>query len=185
MEEEGQHLFDENERTNFIKVISSFKFYRSVSHIFPILKVAQCDICFFCRKSSIKRIDERVCYVSTLPYKQQTMLAKYVSNLNATKECVDANNRVIEKMLSNVVNLFINSKSNIEQDELNYIIQDPDSDKVHITLKQIARDWSDLGADEREQCYKPIIAELMQHFDPTKSQLRVVSETHDFTMVIF
>lgn len=131
----------------------------------------------FFRKSSLKRIDERACYVSTLSYKQQKLLAKYVSNLNATKECVDSNNRVIEKMLSNVENLFINSKSNIEQQELSYIVQDPDSDKVHITLKQIARDWSDLGADEREQCYKPVIEELMKNFDPTsqKSQFRVVS----------
>lgn len=80
-------------------------------------------------------------------------------------------------MLSNVDNLFINSKSNIEQQELSYIVQDPDSDKVHITLKQIARDWSDLGANEREQCYKPIVDELMKRLDPSsqKSQFRVVS----------
>lgn len=135
------------------------------------------------RKSSLKRIDERVCYVSTLPYKQQKLLTKYVNSLNATKECVDANSRVIEKMLSNEIvnNLFINSKSNIEQEELSYIVQDPDSDKVHITLKQIARDWSDLGAGERDQCYKPCIDELLKHFDPTsqKHQFRVVSNNTD------
>lgn len=114
-----------------------------------------------------------------MPYKQQKLLTKYVSNLNATKECVDLNNRVIEKMLANVENLFINSKSNIEQQELSYIVQDPDSDKVHITLKQIARDWSALGADERDQCYKPVVEELMKHFDPNsqKSQFRVVSDS--------
>lgn len=44
-------------------------------------------------------------------------------------------------------------------------IADPDSDKVHITLKQIVRDWTDLGAKERDQSYKPILDELKEHFD--------------------
>lgn len=43
--DEGEHFFDEAERTNFIKVISSFKFYRSVGE--SSKKVVLCDICFF------------------------------------------------------------------------------------------------------------------------------------------
>jgi carnosine N-methyltransferase len=44
-------------------------------------------------------------------------------------------------------------------------IADPDSDKVHVTLKQIVRDWTDLGAAERNESYKPILDELKEHFD--------------------
>lgn len=40
--------------------------------------------------------------------------------------------------------------------------------KVQVTLKQIARDWSTDGADERKQCYKPIIDEIEKFFDPEK-----------------
>ena len=77
-------------------------------------------------------------------------------------------------MLSNVDNLFINTKSNIEQQDI--VCIDPDSDKVHTTLKQIVRDWTDLGLEEREQCYKPILDELMTHFDVSqKNQFKVVS----------
>jgi hypothetical protein len=49
--------------------------------------------------------------------------------------------QVIEKMLANIENLFINSKSNIEPQEF-AIPLDPDNDKVVITLKQIVRDWT-------------------------------------------
>lgn len=90
-----------------------------------------------------------------MPQRQQKLLDKYLHYLNSTKESVEANFRVIEKMLSNVDTLFINSKSTIEPQDISSLIQDPDSDKVHITLKQIVRDWTDLGSNERDQCYKP------------------------------
>lgn len=84
---------------------------------------------------------------------------------------------MIEKMLANVENLFINSKSNIEPQEI-VQVQDPDSDKVHITIKQIVRDWTDLGSSERDSCYKPILNEIVSHFNVTggqKNKFKVVS----------
>ncbi|CRK86251.1 CLUMA_CG000129, isoform A [Clunio marinus] len=152
---EEERYFDEEERANFIKVISSFKFYR---------------------RNCFSRIDQRICYLSTLNQRQQKLLEKYRKYLNSIKECVEANNRVIEKMISNVDSLFINSKSNIEPQEIIHV-QDPDSDKVHITIKQIVRDWTDLGAEEREHCYKPIIDEIVNHFDASnmkKNQFKIL-----------
>ena len=35
-----------------------------------------------------------------------------------------------------------------------------DVDRVYTTLKQIVRDWSSEGREEREFCYKPILNEL-------------------------
>lgn len=40
--------------------------------------------------------------------------------------------------------------------------------KVQITLKQFARDWSDVGAEERRQCYNPIIDEITAFYNPNK-----------------
>lgn len=112
-----------------------------------------------------------------MPQRQQKLLDKYLHYLNSTKESVEANFRVIEKMLSNVDTLFINSKSTIEPQDISSLIQDPDSDKVHITLKQIVRDWTDLGSTERDQCYKPILDEIMEHFgaEGQKNNFKVVS----------
>lgn len=134
-------------------------------------------IILFCRRNCFTRIDQRLCYISTLAQRQQRLLEKYKRHLNATRECVEANFRVIEKMLANVENLFINSKSNIEPQEI-VQVQDPDSDKVHITIKQIVRDWTDLGSSERDSTYKPIMNEIMNHFNVSgmqKNQFRVVS----------
>ena len=35
-------------------------------------------------------------------------------------------------------------------------------DRVCTTLKQIARDWSDFGAEERKSCYEPILCDIMR-----------------------
>lgn len=37
--------------------------------------------------------------------------------------------------------------------------------KVQITLKQFARDWSAAGAEERAQCYQPIIDEITKYYN--------------------
>ncbi|KAG8757652.1 hypothetical protein FRC14_001763 [Serendipita sp. 396] len=50
-----------------------------------------------------------------------------------------------------------------------------DIDKVRSTLKQFVRDWSEEGRIERDQCYKPMIEALLNHFpdDSTRKTRRV------------
>lgn len=86
--EDEEKYFDEAERANFIKVISSFKNYR---------------------KNSIEKINQRLCYMASLPKRQQDLLENYKKTLNACKQCVEQNHRVIEKFLSGVDSLFVNS----------------------------------------------------------------------------
>ena len=43
-----------------------------------------------------------------------------------------------------------------------------DMDKVRTTIKQFYRDWSEEGASERDQCYKPIIDEVTNRY-PTST----------------
>lgn len=49
-----------------------------------------------------------------------------------------------------------------------------DVEKVQSVLKNIVRDWSDIGAPEREQCYKPILDEIEKRFPPEKCSDTVV-----------
>lgn len=86
--EDEEKYFDEAEKANFIKVISSFKSYR---------------------KNSLARINQRLIYLNSLPKRQQDLLENYKRTLNATKQCVEQNHRIIEKFLSGVDNLFVNS----------------------------------------------------------------------------
>lgn len=45
-------------------------------------------------------------------------------------------------------------------------LQTISSEQVQITLKQFVRDWSEDGADERAQCYKPILDEVLAYYNP-------------------
>lgn len=74
-------------------------------------------------------------------------------------------------MISNFDNLFINSRSNIVPEEITNV-QDASTDitdPVITTLKQIVRDWTKLGVEERE-CYQIILNEISTHFDAPKMQ---------------
>ena len=46
-----------------------------------------------------------------------------------------------------------------------------DHDRVCTTLKQIVRDWSSEGADERAECYTPIVNELITLFPHVKTKM--------------
>lgn len=39
-----------------------------------------------------------------------------------------------------------------------------DQEKVQATIKQLARDWSVEGIEERNACYQPIIDEILSQF---------------------
>lgn len=39
-----------------------------------------------------------------------------------------------------------------------------DQEKVQATIKQLVRDWSTEGTDERNACYQPIIDEILNQF---------------------
>lgn len=46
-----------------------------------------------------------------------------------------------------------------------------DMEKVQSTLKQIVRDWSKDGEEERAACYNPIIEEIEFNFPPDQKLL--------------
>lgn len=43
-----------------------------------------------------------------------------------------------------------------------------DQEKVQATIKQLVRDWSSEGTDERNACYQPIIDEITNQFSLDK-----------------
>ena len=49
-----------------------------------------------------------------------------------------------------------------------------DIDRVYTTLKQIARDWSSEGIDERASCYNIILRELQFLLDPKDKDISIL-----------
>ncbi|KAH9955366.1 N2227-domain-containing protein [Russula dissimulans] len=54
-----------------------------------------------------------------------------------------------------------------------------DMDKVRSTLKQLVRDWSEEGKEEREASYRPIQEALLEHFSDIP-----IEERHNFRVLV-
>lgn len=110
-----------------------------------------------------------------MPERHQVFLEKYRFGLNRIREAIETNYHVIQDILSTVDNLFLNEDHTYKEhgDRVSKI-RSQDIEKVQITLKQIARDWSSDGEAEREQCYKPIIEAVVKHFDPNTRDISKV-----------
>jgi carnosine N-methyltransferase len=139
---------DEAERENFLLVLSAYKNYK---------------------KDWNYKINKRLNYIETLPENHRALLTEdYTKSLEKIKQYVSENNHVIKSMIKNADLLFNNhsERDRIQEKELEEISKQVDTEKVTIVLKQIVRDWSAGGLEERESCYEPIIETLMEYFNP-------------------
>jgi len=121
-----------------------------------------------------------------LPVRHQDVLLKhgFMANLDKLESCAAVNQTVLDQVVSDAANLFENSSrpgpngvavntaeraaavkvTTEEGQDQGHHRRTPtklmDKEKVHSTLKQLVRDWSDDGLRERETCYQPILKEL-------------------------
>ncbi|XP_062563613.1 carnosine N-methyltransferase isoform X2 [Armigeres subalbatus] len=147
---------EEEERTNFYNIIAAFKCYRT---------------------NSYGQINHKEAYLNSLPANHQEMLFKYRDHLQKIRYCIDQNHKVIKNIIQDADCLFHNETDNVRQTQQITVppkVRFQDVHKVQITLKQIFRDWSAEGHMEREQCYKPIIDEITDFFNPHKCKIEDV-----------
>lgn len=104
-----------------------------------------------------------------LPHHHQQLLwPKRQTMLQELREAARSNQLVLDRIVK--ANPFLGrgsfalSPSDVRERMSAIIINGEDVDKVRSTLKQIARDWSEEGAEERDACYGPILEELSRRF---------------------
>lgn len=127
--------------------------------------------------SALQRIDKKEVYLNSLPEYQQEMLTNYRLQLLRSRRCIEANHQIISAMIEDVHNLFEeepeadNSYHRIHKNlksvagaENSFFHQKLDTERVIITLKQIIRDWSVEGEEERRSCYGPILEAISEEF---------------------
>ncbi|XP_026483628.1 carnosine N-methyltransferase [Vanessa tameamea] len=158
----AEEIDEEKERAHFRAVVNAFKYYK---------------LC------SLDRIHKSEKIVSMLQPNHQRRLEKYKSYLIKFKKCLDVNNSVVHLIIRDVDTMFENVDHSIDANTngmesfgCNYNNceipsqkqhkMQHDVEKVQSVLKNIVRDWSDAGAAEREQCYKPILEELESRYPP-------------------
>lgn len=125
---------------------------------------------FAYRAYSMTRVDHTEAYLNTLPERHQAMLREYRYHLNKTRYCIDENHQIIRKIIQHTDKLFENENQTVVTTNSKHVarLRNMDLDKIQVTLKQFARDWSVDGEEERTQCYKPIIDEVMHWFNPNE-----------------
>ncbi|XP_068621803.1 carnosine N-methyltransferase [Battus philenor] len=150
------------ERAHFKAVVTAFKYYK---------------LC------GLERILKSEKIISKLPNTHQRRLEKYFAYLSKFKKCLDVNNSVVHLIIRDVDTMFENvdhsttdlsgtngtesfgcNYNNCEITSLKQHKMQHDVEKVQSVLKNIVRDWSEVGAPEREQCYRPILDELESRF---------------------
>lgn len=136
------------------------------------------------RHASLQQVDKKEIYLNTLSNSHQKMLTNYRLQLLRSRHCIEANHKVIHKMIADVDQIFQEEPNGDKGDSNCYhrihkhikvaeAVGDGqssssskklDTDRVIVTLKQIVRDWSSDGRDERDACYNPILEAIMEYF---------------------
>jgi hypothetical protein len=104
------------------------------------------------RAHSLLKVTQKEVYLNTLPRKHQHMLAKYSDNMKKIKHCIECNSNLIKKLIDCSSGLFTNESAALKNHNHSATdttkISSEDIDKVQITLKQFARDWSSDGENK-------------------------------------
>ncbi|XP_065166851.1 carnosine N-methyltransferase-like [Atheta coriaria] len=133
------------EREYFLQVLQTFQSYRS---------------------QSLLRIEHREECLATLPQHHKEWLEKYKRDLDSFKHAVEANSTLVPIIVDHAKNIFGNIYINdtTTHSETNVGSLSEGLDKVQSVFKHLMRDWSKMGAEERGQCYDPIIRVLEEEF---------------------
>ncbi|XP_025991327.1 carnosine N-methyltransferase isoform X2 [Solenopsis invicta] len=101
-----------------------------------------------------------------LPQHHQKLLSKYGQHLQEVKRCIGNNDEIIKLIIKDVAHIFENVCPTTAQvdNTLNLRPVMSDQEKVQATIKQLVRDWSVEGAEERKACYQPIVDEILCQF---------------------
>ncbi|XP_023344235.1 carnosine N-methyltransferase [Eurytemora carolleeae] len=147
---------EEAERLHFQKVINAFRIYK---------------------KHSLNVIQRKENYLNQLPQEHQKLLKKngYGSMLNDLKSAVDVNNEIVQHILKDIDNVFDNltHQSKGEKDKRT-MPNGADMEKVQSCLKQLVRDWSEAGIEERSACNKKITDKLAVLFKEEERESKKV-----------
>ncbi|CAG2120322.1 unnamed protein product, partial [Medioppia subpectinata] len=139
------------ERQHFYHIVNSFKSYKL---------------------NGFKRMSKMYRYLDSLPQRHQQLLANYRQHLEDVCKAIDSNHKVIELIVEDISNLFENidyttpdPQSGDQWDSKSTKPQEPlDTDKVNSVFKQLVREWTDVGANERKTCFEPILNSIEEHF---------------------
>ena len=130
-------------------------------HAFTDAKLASRSTAFAANAPRVLQVS-----YSRLPSAHQNVLQHLPTKFEAQKRCLDANQLFLSTIVAHANSFTANShllqgtSTQFEQ----VTGEGLDMDKIRCTLRQFVRDWSDEGAAERKQSYKPITDALESYY---------------------
>lgn len=116
-----------------------------------------------------------------LPTTQWQMLAappfNILANFDRVDDAIDVNADLALEILDTSLRSFdVNPVSETQKPEWRDTATSRDMDKVRTTIRQLYRDWSAEGANERRACYEPVLHDVTEAFasSPDKGKVKVL-----------
>ncbi|GAX79740.1 hypothetical protein CEUSTIGMA_g7181.t1 [Chlamydomonas eustigma] len=113
------------------------------------------------------QLDRWKFHFSQLPDRHKQILHGQSTKYDRAAHCIKSNQRFFKAMLKafdddegGPSHLAHAADAGYEAAKAQHKITPIDADKVRYVLKNLARDWSSEGAEERQKCYTPILQEL-------------------------
>ena len=126
----------------------------------------------------MRRINNQVDYVSSLPSSQKSQLAKYVTHLGKITEGIKLNYDLCKRIVAHSTNgIFVNL--NTLCNDSRYIDSlssnaatrpsPADMDRTTSVLRQMVREWTAEGEDERNESFGPLLTAVNKYLGPLVS----------------
>ncbi|XP_067123936.1 carnosine N-methyltransferase [Centruroides vittatus] len=143
---------DEEERKHFQRIVNAFRCYRS---------------------HSIRRLHRSLKFMNTLPKFHQRVLEKYKLHLEKVRVGIEHNYEIIKLIIKDVAYMFENADHTNDvkaSSQIQTLLSD--NDKVQSIFKQIMREWSEDGKEERNSSFTPILNEISERFPENSCNLK-------------
>lgn len=134
---------EELERKHFQRIVNAFRSYKL---------------------HSLKRLFSSTKYISSLPTHHQDLLKGYRSHLDKVRVAIEHNYEIIKIIIKDVAHLFQNADHTHDTKVISADVTPFDMEKVQSILKQLYREWSVEGKEERSASFKPILDEISLRF---------------------
>ncbi|GIZ00931.1 carnosine N-methyltransferase [Caerostris extrusa] len=131
------------ERKHFQRIVNAFRSYKL---------------------HSLKRLYNSTQYISSLSSHQQELLKSYRIHLDGVRVAIEHNYEIIKVLLKDVAHLFQNADHSQDINGICAEVTMIDIEKVQSIFKQLYREWSFEGKEERDMSFKPILEEISMRF---------------------
>ena len=144
-ENDDRQPVDLEDQQHFFDVFNTFRYYKIAFN---------------------RRIDQSLNFLNQMSPQHQEKLTKYRTHLEQVQLCVTHNYEVIKVIIADTAKMF--KDAIYLKKKCSMVVKperDLETDRIHSVLNQIAREWTNQGAAERNTSFNHILSAIDRHLD--------------------